>query len=95
MTTYVGFTMFWSMFARKFGFGQIWPQKLVLVDFGQKNGSGRFWREKLVFVDFGRKNWSLTEKTSFDQFWPTKEVLVDFDWEKRVAVNFDHKNGFC
>ena len=59
MTVYVGLTMFWSIFAGNFGFGQFWPKKLVLVVFDWKNwvltgkcGFGRFWVKTVVLVDF-------------------------------------------
>ena len=54
MTMSVGLTMFWSIFAGQFGFGQFWPKKLVMIDFGQNSGFRRFW---LKTLGFDRKKW--------------------------------------
>ena len=92
---YVGMTMFRSIFARQFVFGQFWSKKLFLVNFGQKMVLVDFGQKKLVL---DRKNWfqsilavkiglrrfwleklGFDRKTGFGRFWPKKVVLVNFD----------------
>ena len=50
--------LFWSNLAKKSGFDQFWPEKLVSVDFSRKS-LRRFWQEKLGF----------DKKNSFGLIW--------------------------